>query len=147
MLDPKLVSSIHLLFFQVKHSGGMKPTEIEKWLQTVDDFFDLSKDPNSFGDRYNARIKSAMRVWRDQYLKLSGQFPAVLIDFYYITGDDASPDTYATDACDRVKRRVEKALKPWRIFSFQTERRLKQSGSSVAVAAAGPASSRCIVEC
>ena len=52
-----------------------------------------------------------MRVWRDQYLKLSGQFPAVLVDFYYITGDDASPDTYASDACDRVKRRVEKALK------------------------------------
>jgi hypothetical protein len=111
VLDPKLVSSIHLLFFQIKHSGGMKPTEIEKWLQTVDDFFDLSKDPNSFGDRYNARIKTAMRVWRDQYLKLSGQFPTVLIDFYYITGDDASPDAYASDACDRVKGRVEKALK------------------------------------
>ena len=78
VLDPKLVSSIHLLFFQVKHSGGMKPTEIEKWLETVDDFFDLSKDPDSFGDRYNARIKTAMRVWRAQYLKLSGQFPSAL---------------------------------------------------------------------
>jgi len=110
-LDPKIVSSIHLLFFQVKHSGGMKPTEIEKWLQTVDDFFDLSKDPNSFGERYNTRIKTAMRVWRDQYLKLSVHFPTVAVDFYYITGDDAAPDTYALDACGRVKDRVQKALK------------------------------------
>lgn len=110
-IDPKLVSSIHLLFFQVKHSGGMKPTEIEKWLQTVDDFFDLSKNPNDLDSRYNAKIRTAMRVWREQFLKFSGNFPSVAVDFYYITGDDAAPDTYALDACDRVKRRIETALK------------------------------------
>jgi hypothetical protein len=110
-IEPKVASSIHLLFFQVKHSGGMKPTEIEKWLETADDFFDLSKDPNSFGARYNKEIKTAMRVWREQYLKLSVHFPEVLVDFYYITGDDAEPDEYALDACRRVKERVEAAFK------------------------------------
>lgn len=110
-IDPKLVSSIHLLFFQVKHSGGMKPTEIEKWLETVDDFFDLSKDPNSFDSRYNLKIRSAMKVWRDKFLKFSVHFPIVSVTFFYITGDDAAPDAYALDACGRVKRRVEKALR------------------------------------
>lgn len=111
VLEPKTVSSVHLLFFQVKHSGGIKPTEIEKWLETVDDFFDLSKDPNNFGTRYNTAIKTAMRVWREQFLKLSVHFPNIAIDFYYITGDDATPDDYAIDACRRVEERVTKSLK------------------------------------
>jgi hypothetical protein len=110
-VEPKTVSSVRLLFFQVKHSGGMKPTEIEKWLETSDDFFDLSIDPNNFGTRYNKQIKLAMRVWRDQYLRISRHFPDIIIDFYYITGDDAEPDNYALDSCRRVKERVEKALK------------------------------------
>ncbi|MET4245424.1 AIPR family protein [Bradyrhizobium sp. RT10b] len=110
-LDPKLVSSIHLLFFQVKHSGGMRPTEIEKWLETVDDFFDLSKDPNSLNVRYNLKIRSAMRIWRDQYLRFSVHFPTVAVSFFYITGDDAVPDELALDACNRVRRRVEKSLR------------------------------------
>lgn len=111
-IDPKAASSVRLLFFQVKHSGGIKPTEIEKWLETTNDFFDLSVDPNTaFGTRYNKAIKTAMRVWREQYLKMSGNFPEVLIDFYYITGDDAVPDAYALDSCNRVKERVEKSLK------------------------------------
>jgi len=61
-IDPKTVSNIRLLFFQVKSSGGMRPTEIEKWLETAGDFFDLSKDPNEFGTRYNKRLKTAMKV-------------------------------------------------------------------------------------
>jgi hypothetical protein len=111
VLEPKTVTGVHLLFFQVKHSGGIKPTEIEKWLETIDDFFDLTKDPNDFGTRYNTRIKSAMRVWRDQYLKLSVQFPTFTADFYYITGDDAEPDDYALGSCSRVEERFKKALK------------------------------------
>src|SRR5262249_39608709 len=83
----------------------------EKWLETAGDFFDLSKDPNEFGTRYNKRLKTAMKVWRDQFLKMSVHFPEVAVDFYYITGDDAEPDDYAFDACNRVKERVEKALK------------------------------------
>ncbi|WP_445215478.1 AIPR family protein [Bradyrhizobium sp. Pa8] len=110
-LDPKMVSSIHLLFFQVKHSGGMRPTEIEKWLETVDDFFDLSKDPSALEHRYNFKIRTAMRVWREQFLKFSVHFPSVSVSFFYITGDDAAPDGLALDACNRVKLRVERAIK------------------------------------
>jgi AIPR protein len=108
ILDPKMVTSIHLLFLQVKQSGGMKPTEIEKWMETTKDFFNLSiQDPETFGTRYNSRIKDAMRLWREHYLKLSTSFPKIKIDFYYITGDDAAPDDYANDACRRVKEQVK----------------------------------------
>jgi hypothetical protein len=30
-LDPKGVSKARLIFFQIKHGGGIKPTEIDKW--------------------------------------------------------------------------------------------------------------------
>jgi hypothetical protein len=102
-IDPKVVQKIQLIFIQAKASGGMKPTEIEKWLPMVDDFFDLSKNPESFGARYNKRVKTVMRVWREQFLKMSTHFPEVEIDFYYITGDDAEPDAYALDSCSRIK--------------------------------------------
>jgi len=106
-IDPKSVSTIRLIFFQVKQSGGISPIEIEKWLQLSDDFFDLSKNPNSFGSRYNDDIKLMMRLWRDQFLKMSVHFPELAVDFYYVTGDDASPDDYALDACARVETKVE----------------------------------------
>jgi hypothetical protein len=37
-LDAKAVSKVRLIFFQIKTSGGIKPTEIEKWLPLTDDF-------------------------------------------------------------------------------------------------------------
>ncbi|HYS91507.1 MAG TPA: hypothetical protein VEN78_41940, partial [Bradyrhizobium sp.] len=99
LLDPKAVSKARLIFFQIKHSGGIKPTEIEKWLPLTEDFFDLSKAPESFGSRYNDKVKMMMRIWREQFLRIVSQFPEVNIDYYYITGDDAAPDDYARDAC------------------------------------------------
>lgn len=110
-LDPKSVTKVHLLFFQVKTSGGIKPTEIEKWLSLTDDFFDLSIDPNSFGTRYNNKIKMMMRIWREQFLRIVNQFPELHIDYYYITGDDAEPDDYASNACARVKAKAEQYTK------------------------------------
>lgn len=53
VLDAKNVSKIRLMIIQCKHSGGFKPTEIEKWIEFSDDFFDLSKPADSFGTRYN----------------------------------------------------------------------------------------------
>jgi len=106
-LDPKAVTKIRLMFFQVKNSGGFKPTEIEKWIQLADDFFDLSKDPETFGTRYNKKIKTIMRVWREQFLRVSGEFAELQVDFYYITPDDVISDDYANDAGERVKVKVK----------------------------------------
>lgn len=102
-LDPKTVLRVRLIFIQVKHSGGFKPNEIEKAIQTTDDFFDLAKSSDSFGTRYNAGVLRIMRTWKDQILRLSGNFPEEIhVDYYYVTGDDVVPDDYALDAGNRV---------------------------------------------
>jgi hypothetical protein len=106
-LDPKEITRIRLVFLQVKQSGGFKPTEIEKMIQTADDFFDLSKQSDSFGVRYNADVVRAMTTWKTKYIKLvSGGFPDLYIDYYYVTGDDVFADEYAIDASSRVKNKT-----------------------------------------
>lgn len=110
-LDGANVSKVRLLFFQVKQSGGFKPTEIEKWLTFADDFFDLSKAASSFGKRYNASVVRKMKVWKEQFLRISGSFPSISIDYYYITGDAVEPDDYALNSGDRVKAATLKHVK------------------------------------
>jgi hypothetical protein len=107
VLNPKSVSRVRLIFFQVKHAGGFRPTEIEKWLPLTDDFFDLSKEPESFGLRYSATIKKMMTIWREHCIKLLNEFPEFSIDYYYITGDDAEPDDYVLDSCRRVEEKAK----------------------------------------
>ena len=109
--DARYVTKARIVFLQVKHSGGMKPTEIEKWLPWADDFFDLSRDPTSFGNRYNADVKKLMYVWRDKYIRMAQNHPELAIDYYYISGDDAAPDAYALDACHRVETATLKHVK------------------------------------
>ena len=110
-IDAKSVSKVRVIIVQIKTSGGMKPTEIEKWLPFTDDFFDLSKDPNTFGTRYNNTVKRVMRVWRNNYIKMIQNHPDLTVDYYYITGDDTAPDSYALDACHRVEETAAKHIK------------------------------------
>jgi AIPR protein len=111
VLDAKNVSKIRLIIIQCKHSGGFKPTEIEKWIEFSDDFFDLSKPADSFGERYNDRIVRIMRTWKDKYLKASGAFPDITVEFFYITGDDAAFNNYVEDSGRRVMDKVAKHIK------------------------------------
>lgn len=106
-LEARSVSKVRVIFIQVKNSGGFKPTEIEKWLELTDDFFDLSKPANSFGERYNTSVVKIMKIWKEKYLRITGSFPAISVDYYYITGDDATPDAYALDSGERVKARAQ----------------------------------------
>lgn len=111
VLEPKNVSKVRLIIFQSKQSGGFKPTEIEKWIELTGDFLDLSKPADSFGARYNANVVRMMRLWKEAYIKLSGAFPEISIDYYYITGDDAVLDDYARDSGERVKQAALKHVK------------------------------------
>ena len=109
--EAKSVSKIKLIVIQCKTSGGFKPTEIEKWLEFTDDFLDLSKSPKGFGTRYNSRVVGHMELWKEQYIKASSAFPSLGVEYFYITGDDATPDSYVEDSAKRVRERVAKHLK------------------------------------
>lgn len=110
--EPKTVSKIRLVIIQSKSSGGFKPTEIQKWIELIGDFFDLSKPANSFGNRYNDRVVRMMGIWKDKYLKIvSVNPPEISIDFYYITPDAVVPDDLAKDAGERVKVKVREYIK------------------------------------
>ena len=111
VLDAKNVSKIRLMIIQCKHGGGFKPTEIEKWIEFSDDFFDLSKPADSFGTRYNDKVVRIMRTWKKKYLKVSGAFPDITVEYLYITGDNSSPDSYAEDSGRRVMDKVAKHIK------------------------------------
>jgi hypothetical protein len=52
-----------------------------------------------------------MRAWKEKYLKVSGAFPDILVEFIYITGDGATPDAYAEDSGRRVREKVAKHIK------------------------------------
>jgi hypothetical protein len=110
-IDPKLVTKIRLIIFQAKESGGFKPTEIDKWIELSDDLLDLSKPANSFGLRYNDRVVRMMSIWKNAYLRVSSSFPEVSVEYFYFTGDDATPDSYALDSGNRVKARARHHVK------------------------------------
>jgi hypothetical protein len=110
-LDSRNVTKLRVLIFQVKLSGGFKTTEIDKWIPLSEDMFNLSKPANSFGLRYNVDVVAAMDIWKNQYIKVSGSFPEVRIDYYYITGDEAAPNSVADDSGHRLRARVEKLVK------------------------------------
>lgn len=106
-LDPKSVSSLQLVIIQAKESGGFKHTEIDKWCMLTNDLLDLSKPADSFGDRYNTDVVRTMRVWKKEYLRITSEsMPQVSIDYFYVTGSDAAPDSIAKDAGQRVKATV-----------------------------------------
>ena len=105
-VDEKSISKIRVIFIQVKESGGFKPTEIEKNVQLVKDFFDLSTPANSYGARYNENIVRIMGLWKTTRIKIAAAFPEYFIDFYYVTGDDADANDYALDSGKRVKNSV-----------------------------------------
>jgi hypothetical protein len=109
-LEQKNVSKIRVMIVQCKHSGGFKPTEIEKWWEFTEDFFDLSKPANSFWARYNESVLRIMGTWKSQYLKVSGAFPEITIEYLYITGDDAIPDAYSEDSGNRVIAKASKLV-------------------------------------
>src|SRR4051794_11210359 len=67
-IDPKMVTSARVLFFQVKESDGFKPTEIDKHIELAKDFFDFATPPESLSFRYNEAVIKKMRRFQDTYL-------------------------------------------------------------------------------
>ncbi len=106
-IDPKGVSKASVIIVQVKSNNGFKMTEIEKLLLFTDDLLDLSLKAATLTTKYHAALVEIMRVFKEKYLLIAGRFPAVNVAYYYITkGDELTPDSKATEAADKIKRKV-----------------------------------------
>jgi hypothetical protein len=105
-VDPKSITSARVIIIQVKEADGFKPTEIDKHIELANDFFDLAKPARSLNFRYNENVIKQMAAFKDLFLKISGNFPGVAIDFYYVTGADVSASRYAQDSAARVRERI-----------------------------------------
>jgi hypothetical protein len=123
-LAPKSVSKIRLVFFQVKTSGGFSDTAVEKLVLLADDFLDLSKSVQSLAYKYNANVRRVMKTFKDKYLKISGSFPEIAVDFFYITGADAPPPNPKTIAASesakaKVRHHLNKAVPTFEFVGAQ----------------------------
>ncbi len=106
-IDPKGASKANLVIMQVKSNNGFKMTEIEKLVFFTDDLLDLSRQTSALATRYHPGLLEIMRVFKEKYLLIAGGFPAVSVDYYYITkGDELEPDGKALDAAEKVKQKV-----------------------------------------
>lgn len=106
-------------------------TEIDKLFFFTDDFLDLSKPASSFAVKYNPRIIEIMRIFKEKYLLMSGAFPAVSVDYFYITkGDESVPDQNAKNSANKVIQKAKEHLnKADCNFHFVNAQRLLQQVS------------------
>jgi hypothetical protein len=88
-IDPRAVTSARVIFFQVKESDGFKPTEIDKHIELARDFFNFATTPESLSFRYKNNVVRKMQLFRDVYLRSSGNNVKVDVDFFYATGADS----------------------------------------------------------
>ena len=109
-LDPKTACKVDLLIIQVKQNQGFSPNEINKLIFFSDDLLDLSRQAPAYKTTYNAKVLEMMRVFKKKYQEIAGAFPEVLINYYYITQADVTPNSDAEGAAERVKGKAREHL-------------------------------------
>lgn len=109
-LDPKAAIKVNLLIMQVKETQGFSPPEIDKLVLFSDDFLDLGRQPSQYQTTYNAKLLGVMKVFKEKYQQIAGTFPAVSIDYFYITKSDVAEPDDARKAADRVVKKAKEHL-------------------------------------
>jgi len=110
-IDPKTVTRVRIVIMQMKNSGGFSPIEIDKAYFFTDDLLDLSRAASSFTSKYNKRLLEIMHTFKEKYLLIAGRFPAVSVDYYYITrGDEVTADVNAKKSVERLQAKVKEHL-------------------------------------
>ena len=106
------VDGIRVMIFQSKSSlseTGFKPEEIDKFGFFVDDLLNMSDTGKKVAGKYTAHMLSMIAAFKSTYLSAAQNFPALQIEFYYITrGDGVSLNVAAIASRDRVLKAVEK---------------------------------------
>ena len=106
------LDAIHIMVFQVKSSlsdTGFKPDEIDKFGFFIDDLLDMTSSSKKLAGKYTPQILSLVGAFKSTYLSVAQSFPALHIEFYYVTrGDGVSINAAATASKNRVLAAVEK---------------------------------------
>jgi hypothetical protein len=132
-LAPKAALTVDLIFFQIKSNQGFSHTEIDKLVFLTDDFLDLSAPiDKDMALKYNPKVLEIMRIFKEKYPPISGNFPAVRVDYYYVTkADEAKPHQNATNSGTRVTVRAKTHLsKAESTFTFANAQRLLEQVQS-----------------
>jgi hypothetical protein len=106
------IDGIRIMIFQSKSSlsdTGFSPEEIDKFGFFVDDLLDMTTPPKKLAGKYTPHMLSMIGAFRSTYLSVVQNFPALQIEFYYVTrGDGNSLNMAAIASRDRVLKTVEK---------------------------------------
>ncbi len=84
---------IELKIIQSKTSTTFKEVAITKFRETAEDLFNLSNNPQDYGERYNQDLIDRACIFRNVYEKLAVHFPSLEISYYYASqGEDVHPN-------------------------------------------------------
>ncbi len=72
--------SIQLFIIQSKTSSSFNEEVVNRLISVSRNLLDLTKDPDSF-DQYNEQVKSAIKLFRDNFRALASKFPKLEIDY------------------------------------------------------------------
>ncbi|MBZ5676270.1 MAG: AIPR family protein [Acidobacteriia bacterium] len=108
----KLLDAIRIMVFQSKSSlsdTGFKPDEIDKFGFFINDLLDMTNSAKTLQGKYTPQILSLMGAFKSTYLSVAQSFPALHIEFYYVTrGDGTSLNSAATASKNRVLAAVQR---------------------------------------
>ena len=106
------LDAIRIMAFQVKSSlsdTGFKPDEIDKFGFFIDDLLDMTSPEKHFAGKYTPQILLLMAAFKKTYLSVAQSFPALHIEFYYVTrGDGVTLNVASNAAKNRVLANVSK---------------------------------------
>ena len=75
--------TLDLVILQSKRSRGFEDTPVERFITSSDDILDLSRNPDSLADTYNALLRAVITRFRAVHQQLVKRFPTFRITYYY----------------------------------------------------------------
>lgn len=109
-IDTKAINpKVDLVLVQVQAKGSFSPLEVNKQERFADDLLALSEPASKFASKYHPDLIKLMRIFKEKYLRIAGNFPAITTQFFYICNiDDHAPDANVLGAIDEVRQVVAK---------------------------------------
>jgi hypothetical protein len=111
IVDSRTRGEINLVIMQVKEEKGFSPIDVGKLFFFTDDLLNIGRPPNEYHTAYHERLLNLMRIFKDKYIQMSEETPQLIIDYYFVTGNDAEPVRDAVVAGERVCAKAKEWFK------------------------------------